>query len=73
MALLWMDAEGNGISVSETAAVARNRVEAADRDDEHFVEFTVDGGGEDNWRTIYVDRDTVYAIEQGTGVSNGDD
>jgi len=71
MALLWMDAEGNGISVAETAAVSRRRIEDADRDDEHFVEFTVDGGTqEDSWRTIYIDRDCIYAVEQGAGVDS---
>jgi hypothetical protein len=71
MALLWMDAEGNGISVVETAAEARRKIEAKPYDEQpQLVEFLVDGGDKDNWRMIYVDRDSIYAVEQGTGANS---
>lgn len=66
MALLWMDADGNGISVAETASEVKRRVE--EEDAPRFIEFTVDTGGEeDPWRSIYIEHDCIYAIEQGAG------
>jgi hypothetical protein len=69
MAFLWLSADGDtGVSVSETAKEARDKLE--DDDTGCFVEFTLvpDEDDEHPWRKIFVCHSVVYAIEQGVGL-----
>jgi len=68
MAFLWLSSDGeSGVSVSETAKEARDKLE--DDDTGRFVEFTIvpDEADEHPWRKIFVCHSDVYAIEQGVG------
>ncbi|HEX5369111.1 MAG TPA: hypothetical protein VFY10_06815 [Dehalococcoidia bacterium] len=68
MAFIWMSADGeDGISVSETAAEVARKLED---DDTRFIELTHADDDEGAWRKVYVDRDSIFAFEQGTGQSD---
>lgn len=64
MAYVWLDTEGNGITVQETAADVHRKVE--EEEGCYVALFREQEDGE-SWRTIYVYKDSIYAIEQGAG------
>lgn len=66
MAFIWLDSTGEGISVQETASAIKNRFE--DDDGEQFFEALVATDDEEEpYRRIYIDKESVIAIEQGAG------
>lgn len=66
MAFIWLNPEGEGVAVQETAAEARRRIED---EDSRFVGFLLDPcDGTEPYKTVYVERASVYAIESGRGV-----
>jgi len=71
MAFIWIDTDGNGISVTETA---RAMVARFEEDGGQFIEATAAGDGEDDpWRTIFIDKVSIIAIESGPGVVEEED
>jgi hypothetical protein len=65
MAFIWLDTEGNGLAVQETARTMKDRFE---EDEGMFLEALIATGTEENpWRTIFVDKASVVAIESGSG------
>ena len=67
MAFIWLDSEGEGVTVQETASEARRKIE--EDDEPGFAELLLDpGDGEPGFRTIFIDKASIIAIEQGAGV-----
>lgn len=65
MAFIWLDTDGNGLAVQETARTIKDRFE---EDGGMFLEALIATGTEENpWRTIFVDKASVVAIESGGG------
>lgn len=64
MAFIWLDAEGAGVPVQETAAEVCRMLEEDEA--QMFVELLFDGGGND-FHTIYVDKASIVAVETGRG------
>lgn len=69
MAFIWLDTEGNGVVVQETAAEVRRKIEDED-DDTSLIEFLRDteGGDEEAFRSIFISYEHIVAIETGRGV-----
>jgi hypothetical protein len=64
MAFVWLDAEGAGVPVQETAAEVCRLLE--EDPEQMFVELLFDGG-ENDFHSIYVDKASVVAVEVGRG------
>jgi hypothetical protein len=81
MALIWMEQSGDGVSVVETAAEVIRKLEDEPEDvDERkqYICFTLmpaedEPDDVDPWRNIFIDRDSVYAVEQGQGHNTEED
>lgn len=69
MAFIWLDTEGNGVVVQETAGEVRRKIEDED-DDTRFIEFLRDteGGKGEAFRPIFLSYDQIIAIETGAGI-----
>lgn len=66
MAFVYIDAEGNGFSIQETAAEFINRVEGDD--EQLFVPaLKATNEDEDPWRRVYIDKASIIAVEVGAG------
>lgn len=68
MAFIWLDTEGNGVVVQETAAEVRRKIEDED-DDTRFIEFLRDAEtDEEAFRSIFLSYENIVAIETGAGI-----
>lgn len=68
MAFIWLDTEGNGVVVQETAAEVRRKIEDED-DDTRFIEFLRDTEtDEEAFRSIFLSYENIVAIETGAGI-----
>lgn len=64
MAFIWLDAEGNGIGVSETVEhVGRLFMDALPGELLRFTHTDNDG-------PVFIDRDRIFAVEPGHGADD---
>lgn len=65
MAFIWLNPNGDGPVVQETAAEVARRLEASD---DRFVEFILDPLDDTAaYKPIFIEKEAVWAIESGRG------